>query len=197
MNKPFEAKKLEIEKDLDGMSLKMIQNHFKLYEGYVKKTNEIQEKLKTADKKTANGVYSEYGELKRQETFAVNGMKLHEFYFAALGGDGTPKGELVGMIERDFGYVDAWKEEMVATGLSARGWAVLAYDYGDMKLHIYGGDAHNIGSVWNCAIILPLDVYEHSYFIDYAVDRKAYIESFFKNLNWDFLNGLVNNWSLK
>jgi Fe-Mn family superoxide dismutase len=124
-------------------------------------------------------------------------MKLHEFYFAALGGDGTPKGELVGMIERDFGFVDAWKEEMVATGLSARGWAVLCYDYGDMKLHIYSGDAHNIGAVWNCAIILPLDVYEHSYFIDYAVDRKAYIESFFKNLNWDFLNGLVKNWSLK
>ena len=59
MNKPFESKRLEIEKDMDGISLKMIQNHFKLYEGYVKKTNEIQEKLTTADKKTANGVYSE------------------------------------------------------------------------------------------------------------------------------------------
>ena len=65
-----------------------------------------------------------------------------------------------------------------------------------MKLHIYGGDAHNIGAVWNCALILPLDVYEHAYFIDYAVDRKTYIESFFKNLNWDFLSGLITKWGI-
>ena len=196
MRKPFEPKKLEIEKDLEGLSLKMLGNHYKLYEGYVKKTNEIQEKLLTADKKTANGVYSEYGELRRQETFAVNGMKLHEFYFAALGGDGVPHGKLVAMIERDFGSKDTWKEEMIATGMSSRGWAVLCYDFGDMKLHIYGSDAHNVGSVWNCALILPLDVYEHAYFIDYAVDRKTYIDGFFKNLNWDFLSGLITKWGL-
>jgi Fe-Mn family superoxide dismutase len=195
MRKPFEAEKLNIDKEKEGLSLKMIQNHFKLYEGYVKKTNEIQEKLETADKKTANGVYSEYGELKRQETFAVNGMKLHEYYFAHLNGDGIPKGGLVAMIERDFGSMDAWKEEMIATGICARGWAILAYDFKDMRLHVYAGDAHNI-AVWNSAVLIALDVYEHAYFMDYGVDRKTYIDSFFKNLDWDTPNKMVSDWKL-
>lgn len=196
MRQPFEPQKNNIEGDLPGISKKMVDQHFKLYEGYVKKTNEIQEKLETADKKEANGVYSAYGELRRQETFAVNGMKLHEFYFSSLGGDGVPKGELAPMIERDFGSIDAWKEEMIATGISARGWAVLAYDFKDMKLHIYGSDAHNVGAVWNCATLVVLDVYEHAYFIDYGVDRKTYIDSFFKNLNWEFLGGLISRWGI-
>src|SRR3989344_622863 len=71
-------------KDLEGLSLKMLEQHYKLYEGYVKKTNEIQTKVDAADKSEANGVYSFIGELKRQETFAVNGMKLHEVYFGHL-----------------------------------------------------------------------------------------------------------------
>ncbi|MDO8504746.1 MAG: Fe-Mn family superoxide dismutase [Candidatus Liptonbacteria bacterium] len=195
MRKPFEPEKLKIDKDREGLSLKMIQQHFKLYEGYVKKTNEIREKLETADKKEANGVYSFYGELKRQETFAVNGMKLHEYYFAHLQGDGNPRGEMVKMIEKDFGTLDAWKEEMVAVGICSRGWAILAYDFKDMRLHVYGGDAHNI-AVWNCAVLIALDVYEHAYFMDYGVDRKTYIDSFFKNLDWDLPNKLIKDFNL-
>src|SRR3989338_1609597 len=103
MRPDFQPEKLKIAKDLPGLTVKMLQEHFKLYEGYVKKTNEIQKKLDEADKSEANGVYSYIGELKRQETFAVNGMKLHEVYFGHLGGDGNPKGDLVKIIERDFG----------------------------------------------------------------------------------------------
>ena len=100
MKKPYEADKLSINKDQEGLSLKMVQEHFKLYEGYVKKSNEIQEKVKAEDKSEANAVYSRIGELKRQETFAVNGMKLHEIYFGHLSGDGKPRGELVKLIEK-------------------------------------------------------------------------------------------------
>ena len=212
MRTPFEPKKLEIDKDKEGLSLKMLTEHFKLYEGYVKKTNEIQEKLETADKKTANGVYSEYGELKREETFAVNGMKLHEYYFAHLKGDpstssldatrdksgqaGVPSGEIVKLIERDFGSMEAWKENMIATGICSRGWAILAYDFGDMKLHIYGSDTHNVGAVWNCAVLIAMDVYEHAYFMDYGVDRKTYLDVFFKNMDWNFVNELITKWKL-
>lgn len=198
MKKPFEAAKLEIEKDLEGLSLKMIQNHFKLYEGYVKKTNEIQEKLETADKKTANGVYSDYGELKREETFAVNGMKLHEYYFAHLKGEGgEPTGKLKEMIDRDFGSFETLKEIMIATGICSRGWAILAYDYNDMMLHVYGSDAHNVGAVWNCAVFVAMDVYEHAYFMDYGVDRKTYIDSFFKHMDWNMPNLLLEKWGIK
>src|SRR3989338_3742567 len=80
----FDPEKFKYTKDLDGISLKTLQEHYKLYDGYVKKTNEIQQKVKEADKSEANGVYSHIGELKRQETFAVNGMKLHEVYFGHL-----------------------------------------------------------------------------------------------------------------
>lgn len=197
MKKPFEPEALRITKDQEGLSLKMVQNHFKLYEGYVKKTNEIQEKIEKGDKTSANGVYSEIGELKRQETFAVNGMKLHEIYFGHLSnGDGVPRGELVAMIEKNFGSMEMWKADMIATGICARGWAILAFDYKDNRLHNYGADAHNIGAVWGAIPVIVLDVYEHAYFMDYGVDRKSYLEGFFKNLNWDYANEIVKKYGL-
>ena len=197
MRKDFQPEKNKFAKDLPGITLKMLSEHFKLYEGYVKKTNEIQSKLEQADKSEANGVFSYIGELKRQETFAVNGMKLHEVYFGHLGGDGKPKGELVKMIEKDFGSLENWKTDMIATGLAARGWAILAFDYKDNRLHNYGSDAHNVGAVWGAIPLIVLDVYEHAYFMDYGVNRKDYINSFFANLDWGFANEIVDNFGLR
>lgn len=194
--KDFIADSFPFQKDLEGITLKMLEQHFKLYEGYVKKTNEIQAKLETTDKSSANGVYSEIGEMKRQETFAVNGMKLHEVYFGHLQGSGEPVGDLVKMIEADFGSLDAWKEDLIATGMSARGWAITAFDLKDNRLHNYGSDAHNVGAVWGAIPVIVLDVYEHAYFMDYGVSRKAYIDSFFKNLDWSFANKLVEQYGL-
>lgn len=196
MRKDFQPGKNKFTKDLSGLTLKMLNEHFKLYEGYVKKTNEIQTKLESADKSEANGVFSYIGELKRQETFAVNGMKLHEVYFGHLGGDGEAKGKLVKMIEKDFGSLDNWKIDMIATGLAARGWAILAFDYKDNRLHNYGSDAHNVGAVWGAIPIIVLDVYEHAYFMDYGINRKDYINSFFQNLDWDFANKIVKDFEL-
>lgn len=194
--KDFDAMQFSFDKGVAGMSPKMLEAHVKLYEGYVKKTNEIQTAVAGADTTAANGVYSMFGELKRQETFAVNGMKLHEVYFGHLRGAGEPKGALKQMIEKDWGSVDAWKEEMVATGMSARGWAILAFDFKDKRLHVYASDSHNVGAVWNAIVLFALDVYEHAYFIDYGVKRKDYIDSFFKNLDWDFANNTVASYGL-
>ncbi len=205
-NMEYKPEELKINKDLEGMSLRSIQEHFKLYQGYVKKTNEIQGALGTADKSLANGVYSVYGELRRQETFAVNGMKLHEVYFGQLGEFGDPHlnpppsaeegGKIRGMIEKDFGTLDAWKAEMIATGMSSRGWVILAFDFHDNRLHIYGADAQNVGAVWAAIPLVALDVYEHAYFMDHGVNRKAYIDGYFKNLNWEFVNGIVEKFGL-
>ncbi len=194
--KDYIADKNLFDKDLEGLSLKMLEQHYKLYEGYVKKSNEIQIKVESADKSEANGVYSFIGELKRQETFAVNGMKLHEVYFGHLQGDGKPAGELLAMIEKDWGSLDEWKNEMIATGMSARGWAITAFDYRDNRLHVYGSDGHNVGAVWGAAPVIVLDVYEHAYFIDYGIGRKAYIDSFFKNLDWNFANKIALEYGL-
>lgn len=171
---------------LSGISEKTNQiHHGKLYTGYVNKRNDIEKSLALADKSKANATHSEFGELKRQETFAANGQILHEIYFATLGGDGIPKGKILSVIEKDFGSFDSWKADFVACGMSARGWVVLAFDPSDGKLHNYTGDAHNQGGVWGALPIAVLDVYEHAYFIDFGSDRKAYIETYFKNLNWE------------
>jgi len=195
MREEFKPEELKIQKDLPGISLRTLQEHFKLYQGYVKKTNEIQKKIDEADKSEANGVYSHIGELKRQETFAVNGMKLHEVYFGHLGDGNEPKGRLLKMIERDFGSLENWKLDMVATGLSARGWAILALDFKDNRLHNYSADAQNVGAVWGAIPIIAMDVYEHAYFIDYGTDRKSYVDAFFKNLNWEFAESILASYA--
>lgn len=185
----YDAKPMPFEKEQEGISQKTLEiHHDKLYAGYVNKKNELEEKLASPelDRSKANGTYSEYGEMKREETFAANGVYLHEYYFDVLGGDGNPESatNLKSAIEKDFGSFEKWKEDFVAAGMTGRGWAVLAYDTKDGKLHNYVCDMHNQGGVWGALPIIVLDVYEHAYFIDYGSDRKSYIEAFLKNLNW-------------
>lgn len=175
-------------KELRNISQKTIEHHYgKLYQGYIKKWHEIQEKLKTADQSLANATYSEFRELKLEETFVVNAILLHEAYFDILGGDGQPTGKIVQAIEKEFGSFEKWQEEFRALGLSARGWVILAYDFNDGKLRNYLNDVHNQGGIWGAVPLLVLDVYEHAYFIDYGSDRKSYLEAFFQNLNWSVI----------
>jgi len=159
-------------------------HHDKLYAGYVNKRNEIEEKFDTVDLASANQIYSRLRGLKEGETFAANGMILHELYFAVMGGDGQPEGEIVEQLEKDFGSVDEWRQLAAAVGMSARGWSVTAFDPSDMKLHVYQADAQNQGGVWGALPIIALDVYEHSYWMEFAADRKAYIEDWLNHLNW-------------
>jgi Fe-Mn family superoxide dismutase len=184
-----QVKKLPFVKKLKGISEKTISiHHDKLYEGYVKKWQEIQERLKKVDRSLANATFSELRELKLEESFAANGIVLHEAYFDVLGGNGKPKGEIVERIAKDFGSFENWQEEFKALGMAARGWVILAYDFNDGKLHNYLADWHSQGGIWGTAPLLVLDVYEHAYFIDYGSDRKSYIEDFFANLNWQAIN---------
>ncbi len=190
----YEAKPLPFNKQLIGISEKAIQiHHDKLYTGYVNKRNEIEEKLQTVDRASANATYSDYGELKREESFAANGVVLHEYYFSVLGGEGQPSGDLIAAIEANFGSYDKWLEDFKAAGMVARGWVVLAYDFNTGKLHNYLCDAHNHGGIWGAMPIVVLDMYEHAYFIDYGSDRKTYIEDYMKNLNWEKANELFAN----
>ena len=175
--------------ELKGISQKTIENHYeKLYKGYVKKWQEIQDKLKSADKATANATFSDLRELKLEETFAADAIILHEAYFDVLGGDGKPSGEIIKAIEKDFGSYDNWLSDFKALGLCSRGWVFLTYDFNDGKLRNYTADLHNQGGVWGATPIIVLDVYEHAYFADFGTDRKSYIETYFLNLNWDVIN---------
>jgi len=184
---------------LDGLSERQLKEHHDvLYAGYVKKANEIEEKLKTADKASANATYSEFGELKRAETFALNGIKLHEGYFANMSDEPNAcEGAIRKLIERDFGSYENWEAEFKAAGIAGRGWVVLGYDLDEKRLRNVLCDAHNHGGVWNMVALFIMDIYEHAYFLDYATGRKAYIEAFFKNLNWAQVNELITRYQIE
>lgn len=172
-------------KSLPGLSEKQLSEHHSvLYAGYVKKINEINQKMESAPPADANATFSLIRELKLEETFALNAIKLHEGYFDNMGGDGQAKGSVKDVLSKDFGSFEKWEEQFRALGIAARGWVVLAYDLEDGKLHNYLCDVHNQGGVWGAIPILILDVYEHAYFLDYGTGRKAYIETFMKTIDW-------------
>ena len=175
--------------ELKGISQKTMDNHYgKLYQGYVKKWQEVSEKLKTADRSTANAVFSDLRELKVEESFVSNAIILHEAYFDILGGDGMVQGEIIESIKKDFDSFEKWSEDFKALCMCSRGWVVLGYDFNDGKMKNFLLDAHNLYGVWGAVPVLVMDMYEHAYFIDFGADKKSYIETFFQNLNWKAIN---------
>lgn len=181
---PFDQAKLE------GISDKTLAiHHDKLYAGYVKKAGEISDKLQALRESGAyegNATYSELRALKDAETFAVNGVYLHEWYFDVLGGDGASEKapELSKALAEKWGSLEDGLKYFSACAMAARGWSVLCWDTKAGALTHYNGDAHNQGGVWGCLPVIVLDVYEHAYFIDFGSDRKAYIEAFWRNFHW-------------
>jgi len=177
------------QKDLDGISKRTMDEHYKLYQGYVNKYNEIMTKIEalTADDyKAANPTYSHVRELKVELARAIGGVKNHELYFDHLGGKGgTPGAALAAQIEKDFGAFDKWLTDFKATAVAARGWAFLAWDREYGRLFNMIGDEQFSFPVWNAVPILALDVFEHAFFIDFGTAKATYIEKFFANLDWN------------
>jgi Fe-Mn family superoxide dismutase len=183
--------------ELDGISRDSVEAHYKLYEGYVGKRNEILRKLAEADLSAANQIYSDVRVLKVELSFAVGGIKNHEIYFEHLGGPGgDPTGQIGDLIKRDFGSADAWRSDLKATGMGGRGWAWTAYDWDEGRCFNYIGDAQNTFPIWNATPLVALDVYEHAYFLDYRTDRGSYIDAFFDNLDWTTVNDWIQRYAI-
>jgi Fe-Mn family superoxide dismutase len=190
--KPLKVTQIE-----DFLSENQLAQHYTLYEGYVNKINEIWTGLETVDRSKANQTYSAYRAMKVEESFALNGVKLHEAYFYNMDkGKGGPTGRIKELIERDFGSIEKWEEDFKAAGIAARGWVVLAYDLDDGKVHNYSQDAHNVGAIWAAIPLLVLDTYEHAYTIDYGVKRPPYIDKFMRNIDWDEVNRRLEKYHL-
>lgn len=175
---------------LQGISPRQIQEHYDiLYKGYVNSVNEIRNKLPTVSRADQNPRYTEYRELKVEETFNMDGVTWHEMYFNNLGGRGSrPDESLLNAIQRNFGSYASWEADFRAAAAASRGWAVLSYDKRDGKMHNYLLDAHNVGVVNTAIPILIIDVYEHAYFIDYGAHRAPYIDAFMNNIDWNVVN---------
>lgn len=175
--------------ELKGISLKSVEEHIKLYQGYVKNANLILEKTEELMKDSEKNAYL-LGELMRRFSFEYNGMRNHEVYFASLEGgakalsDGS---ELRGAIEKEWGSFDGWLNSFKALALTRGiGWAMLWYDRKDGRLIMSWVDEQHLGQLNDCAPILALDMWEHSYVADYQPSgKKKYVEDFFANLNWD------------
>ena len=196
----YRPKPLPFRTPLNGISDRALKNHHdKLYTGYVTKKNEIENRLEelgraivTGEIDGGNATYGELRALKDGETYAVNGVYLHEWYFEILGGDGKSENarEIVDALSASYGSVEGFIKYFSECAMSARGWTVLAWDTRQSRLWIYNSDAHNEGGVWGALPIIVLDVYEHAYFMDYGADRKAYLKAFWKNFNWTAANDL-------
>jgi superoxide dismutase, Fe-Mn family len=185
----YEARKFRsFDLELSGISKKTMEEHYKLYQGYVNKANEILDRLASGgvDLSKANPTYSEVRELKVELSRALGGVKNHELYFEHLGGKGgRPSGKMLGVIEKAYGSFDTWQADLKATGIAARGWATLAYDWDAGSVFNFIGDEQNTYPIWNCTPLVALDCFEHAYYLDYGTGKAAYIDAFFKNLDWD------------
>lgn len=172
-----------------GFSEGMMNNHILLYEVYVKNVNSIDTKL--ADMVSSGNQNSpEYNELKRRYSWEYNGMYLHDLYFEnmnnkALALDGSSV--FVSEINKYFGSFEKWRDEFISTGsLRGIGWALLVKTaQGELK-NIWVNE-HDTGMLAGSAPLVVMDVFEHSYMIDYSLKRVDYINAFFKVLDWNIV----------
>lgn len=173
--------------DITVINREQFEAHMRLYEGYINKLNEIDKLLAKSDElKQSNTTYSNYRELKRGETFALNGVILHEYYFENIGdGKGTPDDLIKNYLSKNFDSFDKWKEHFIATAKASRGWAVLCYDVRTDQFRNISLDAHDVGSIVLANPLLVLDMYEHAYFLQYADNKVEYINNFMKNIDWN------------
>ena len=174
---------------LDGFTASQIEQHLKLYKGYIGKANELTQKLKDADIAGANATYSPLREMLVEESYAVNGVIYHELYFGNLGGGGgEPAGDVRSAIEDRWQSHGKFMDYLKAAGKCMRGWVIVGYNLRAGHLSTFGLDMHNMWSPAGVIPILVLDVYEHAYMIDFGIDRAKYLEVFVKNLNWDVVS---------
>lgn len=186
----FEEQKFSIP-ELKGISKKTIEEHLKLYAGYVKHTNLILEKIEEYAKDSEKNAYA-LGELQRRFSFEFDGMRNHEYYFAALEGGARAipsESALRAAINSGWGSFDTWLARFKAIALTRGvGWAILYYDPTTKRLLNNWNDEQHLGHLTGLSPILALDMWEHSYLFDYVpADKKKYVEAFFQNLNWEVI----------
>ena len=189
--KPYKTREFNLS-GLDGISDKTLEMHFKLYDGYVKETNRLNEQIGEflKDGKVDQDEIPAYSELTRRLGFEYNGMVLHEYYFENLKpkGAGEPaKGsEFRQLVEESFGSYDLWKADFSGVGkMRGVGWAITFQDPASNRLSNHWVTLHESGSVAGYRPVLVMDVWEHAYLLDYKPSERAkYIEAFFRNVDW-------------
>jgi Fe-Mn family superoxide dismutase len=183
-------------KTIKGLSEKLLVSHYENnYSGAVRRLNTLTTQLTELDFSKAP-VFLING-LKREELIAANSMILHELYFDGLGGDGAPSGALADAITRGFGSIDRWRTEFGAMGKTiggGAGWVLLTWSPRDRKLINQWAMDHTT-TLAGGRPILALDMYEHSYHIDYGARAAAYVDAFMEVIRWDNPGTLYDRYS--
>jgi superoxide dismutase, Fe-Mn family len=175
-----------------GLSTNQIDQHLELYAGYVKKWNQIEDALQTVDRKNISATYSPFRALKVGETYAMNGTILHELYFKNLGDPhGKPLPKTKKLLEKHFGSVEAYLQDLKDCGMAARGWVLTCYSLFDKSVRNYVLDTHNDHVPIMVIPLIVLDVYEHAYMIEFGIRRAQYLNVFVDNINWPIIEERV------
>lgn len=171
--------------ELKGISVKTIEEHKKLYAGYVKNANLISDLIDSGKWEGDGGVYS-INELQRRFAFEWGGMRNHEIYFNLLTGANSDAPKLKEKIESTWGSFDTWLARFQAIALTRGiGWAMLYYDPKTNTLVNGWVDEQHLGQLADCRIIVALDMWEHSYVADYQPSgKKQYVADFISQMNW-------------
>ncbi len=182
----FEAKQFTFP-FIEGISPETLEEHTKLYEGYVKNANLILEKIKECKQDEQNNTYI-ISELYRRFAFEFNGIRNHEYYFEQLEGGHkalSPDAPLNKKIIEDFGSIEKWFESFTSLAMTRGiGWAVLWYDKKSNKLIQNWVDEQHLGQLSGLTFIYGIDMWEHSYLMDYTPgEKRKYIEAYTKATN--------------
>jgi superoxide dismutase, Fe-Mn family len=179
-----------------GMSEKLIVSHYENnYGGAVKRLNLIAEQLAGVDFNTAPN-YLING-LKREELIATNSMILHELFFDGLGEESAPDKDLAAALTRDFGSVERWRSEYIAMGKAlggGSGWVLLSWSPRDKRL-VNQWAADHCHTLAGGLPILALDMYEHSYHIDYGAKAATYVDTFMSAIRWSNADKLLASYA--
>lgn len=192
LNGSYQAKQFNLS-GLNGISDRTLEMHFKLYEGYVKETNNLTEKISAflADGKVDQEEMPAYSELTRRLGFEYNGMVLHEYYFGNMkqhgAGDPDKNSNFYKAAEKTFGSYDIWKADFVSVGkMRGVGWAICNQNPANNRISNHWVTLHEVGNVAGFEPVLVMDVWEHAFLLDYKpAERPKYIEAFFSNIDWN------------
>lgn len=186
----YEPKQFTIPQ-LTGISERSIEEHLKLYAGYVKHVNLIHEKSEELSQDPEKNAYA-LAEVQRRLGFEFGGMKNHEYYFTQFEGGKTELKEgsqLHTYITKQWGSFDAFVAQCKTIAMTRGvGWVMLYIDRAAGRLVLAWVDEQHIGQLADVDIVLALDMWEHSFMLDYAPSqKKGYIDAFFENINWDIV----------
>ena len=178
---------------LTGISDKTLEMHFKLYEGYVKATNDLTARIAAilADGKVDQEEMPAYSELTRRLGFEYNGMVLHEYYFGNMkqggGGEAARGSQFRAAVERSFPSYEIWRTDFASVAkMRGVGWSIAYCDPATGLVSNHWIELHQTGNVAGFVPLVVMDVWEHAFLLDYKpADRPKYIDAFMANLDWD------------